>query len=144
MDVHDKLTRSYNMSKIGSKDSKPEMIVRKFLHGHGFRYRLHKKELPGNPDLVFKKYKTVLFVHGCFWHAHQDCKYFKLPDTRKEWWEVKLRSNKERDIKNKKALSDQGWSVITVWECELKPGFREERLNQLISELKRSGRKSVF
>lgn len=134
-DVHDKRTRSYNMSRIRGKNSKPEMIVRRFLHGQGFRYSLHKKGLPGNPDLVLRKYNTVIFVHGCFWHGHKGCKYFKLPGTRKEWWEEKLKSNQQRDIKNKKALTDQGWNVITIWECELKPKVREEHLQKLINNL---------
>lgn len=143
-DVHSKKVRSFNMSQIRSKDSKPEMIVRRFLHGQGFRYSLHKKGMPGNPDLVLRKHKTVIFVHGCFWHGHNDCRYFKIPETRKDWWEQKLQSNKLRDKKNKKDLTDLGWNVITVWECELKPKVREERLNNLISELNTSGGKSVL
>lgn len=85
-DVHDKKTRSYNMSKIRGKDTKPEIIVRKFLFGNGFRYKLHDKMLPGKPDLVFPKYKTVVFIHGCFWHGHDGCKYFVVPKTRRKWW----------------------------------------------------------
>ncbi|SFR35826.1 T/G mismatch-specific endonuclease [Robiginitalea myxolifaciens] len=143
-DVHSAQVRSYNMSRIRSMDSKPEMIVRRFLHGQGFRYSLHKKGMPGNPDLVLRKYNTVIFVHGCFWHGHKGCPYFKLPETRKDWWKQKLKSNQLRDGKNKKALTAQGWNVITVWECELKPRVLEERLNILLSELTKSGSKSVF
>lgn len=119
-DVHEPETRSYNMSQISGKDTKPEMIVRKFLHANGFRYRLHVKDLPGKPDLVLPKYNTVIFVHGCFWHAHEDCKYFKIPDTRTGWWKEKLYGNKDRDERNVEELEEMGWKVIVVWECELK------------------------
>ncbi len=108
------------MSRIRSKDSKPEMIVRRFLHRHGFRFRLHVKNLPGKPDLVLKKYKTVIFVHGCFWHGHEGCKYFVVPKTRTEWWLKKIERNKTNDEKNISLLSLQGWNVIQIWECELK------------------------
>lgn len=94
-DVHDRETRSYNMSRIRSKDTKPEMIVRQFLYRAGYRYRLHDKKLPGKPDLVLRKYKTVILVHGCFWHGHEGCKYFVVPKTRKDWWLNKINSNKE-------------------------------------------------
>ena len=94
-DVHDKATRSYNMSRIRGKDTKPEMIVRRFLHANGFRYRLHVKDLPGKPDIVLPKYRTVIFVHGCFWHGHEECKYFKLPGTRTEWCREKIEKNME-------------------------------------------------
>ncbi len=89
-DVHSKETRSYNMSQIKSRNTKPEMLVKKFLHAHGFRYRLHVKDLPGKPDLVLPKYKTVIFIHGCFWHGHENCKYFVVPKTRTEWWLTKI------------------------------------------------------
>ena len=135
-DVHEPETRSYNMSQISGKDTKPEMLVRKFLHGNGFRYRLHVKDLPGKPDLVLPKYNTVIFVNGCFWHAHEGCKYFKIPDTRTEWWKEKLYSNKERDERNKEILQSRGWSIITVWTCELKPKKVKKKLNKLINELK--------
>ncbi len=119
-DVHDKATRSYNMSRIGGKDTKPEIMVRKFLHANGFRYRIHVKDLPGKPDIVLPKYKTVIFVHGCFWHAHEGCDKFSIPETRSDWWKKKLFRNKERDIENQSALKDQGWNVVIVWECEIK------------------------
>ena len=124
-DVHEPETRSYNMSQIQAKDTKPDMLVRKFLHSNGYRYRLHVKDLPGKPDLVLSKYNTVIFVHGCFWHAHEGCKYFKIPKTRTEWWKEKLYGNKERDKKIVKELKDLGWNVIIVWECEL----REYKMN---------------
>lgn len=96
-DVHSKKTRSYNMSQIKGKNTKPEILVRKHLHSKGFRYRLHDKSLPGKPDIVLKKYKTVIFVNGCFWHGHEGCKYFILPKTRTEWWKDKIFKTKERD-----------------------------------------------
>jgi len=135
-DVHEPETRSYNMSQIKATDTKPEMIVRKFLHANGFRYRVHVKDLPGKPDLVLPKYNTVIFVHGCFWHVHEGCKYFKIPQTRTEWWRKKLFGNKERDEEHFKLLTRQGWNVITIWECELKPDSAKETLYELISELK--------
>ena len=108
------------MSRIRSKDTKPEMIVRKFLHGQGFRYRLHVKDLPGKPDIVLPKYKTVIFIHGCFFHGHKDCKYFVVPKTRTEWWVNKINGNIANDAKAFEALNKLGWKVLEVWECELK------------------------
>ena len=131
-DVHDKVTRSYNMSQITGKDTKPEMMVRKFLHANGFRYRLHVKDLPGKPDVVLPKYNTVIFVHGCFWHAHEECKYFKLPKTRSEQWKEKLYANKERDEKNVNDLKNMSWKVIVIWECELKKDILPKTLESLI------------
>ena len=96
-DVHNKATRSYNMSRIKSKNTRPEMLVRKFLHAQGFRYRLHEKKLPGKPDLVLPKYKTVIFIHGCFWHAHTHCKYYVIPKTRTDWWLNKINGNIAND-----------------------------------------------
>jgi len=133
-DVHEPEVRSYNMSQITGKDTKPEMLVRKFLHSNGFRYRLHVKDLPGKPDLVFPKYNSVVFVHGCFWHAHENCKYFKIPKTRTEWWKEKLYGNKERDERNIQELEEEGWNVIVVWGCELKSD-KEETLKKLAQEL---------
>jgi DNA mismatch endonuclease, patch repair protein len=134
-DVHEPDTRSYNMSRIQAKDTKPEMILRKFLHANGFRYRLHVKDLPGKPDIVLPKYNTVIFVHGCFWHAHDRCQYFKLPDTRKDWWKEKLLGNKVRDEKQYQSLKGLGWNVSVVWECELKPEKKEKTLNRIVEEL---------
>ena len=120
VDVHDKKTRSYNMSQIKGKNTKPELLVRKFLFSHGFRYRLNVKDLPGKPDIVLPKYKTVIFVNGCFWHGHDGCKYFVIPKTRTEWWLNKIRSTQKRDKKNEIKLQVGGWRVIIIWECELK------------------------
>jgi len=116
-DVHEPKTRSYNMSRISGKDTKPEMIVRKFLHAKGFRYRLHVKDLPGKPDLVLPKYNSVIFVHGCFWHAHEDCKYFKMPKSRINYWEPKLLGNRERDKQHFNDLNELGWKIM-VWKGE--------------------------
>jgi DNA mismatch endonuclease (patch repair protein) len=133
-DVHEPETRSYNMGQISGKDTKPEMIVRRFLHSNGFRYRLHVKNLPGKPDLVLPKYNSVIFVHGCFWHAHENCKYFRIPKTRTKWWKEKLYGNKERDEKNIRQLKEVGWNVIVVWECELKSN-KKETCTRLIKNL---------
>jgi len=119
-DVHDKATRSYNMSRIKNKNTKPEILVRKFLFANGFRYKLNDKKLPGKPDIVLPKYKTVIFVNGCFWHGHENCKYFKLPGTRTEWWKEKIEKNIENDLKKQSHLVDLGYKVIIVWECEIK------------------------
>ena len=112
--------RSWNMSRIRSRNTGPEKALRSMLHQAGFRYRLHDKKLPGRPDLVLKKYKTVIFVHGCFWHRHNGCTNSVLPKTRADFWKAKLDGNVARDIKNARALSVSGWTVIIVWECELK------------------------
>ena len=137
-DVHEPETRSYNMSQIQATDTKPEMIVRKYLHSKGFRYRLHVKDLPGKPDLVLPKYKTVIFVHGCFWHVHEGCEYFKLPQTNTEFWKEKLYGNKSRDQKHIQELEDIGWIVIVVWECELKPNKMNKTLIRLVEVLENS------
>ena len=135
MDVHEPEVRSYNMSRIRSKDTKPEMLVRKFLFAHGFRYSLHNKGLPGKPDIVLRKYKTVIFVHGCFWHGHQNCKYYVVPKTKTDWWLEKISGNVKRDNKNKRELITQGWKVISVFECNLKPVVRQKTLNSLVRKL---------
>lgn len=134
-DVHDEKTRSFNMSRIKAKDTKPEMLVRKFLHANGFRYSLHNKKLPGKPDIVLPKYKTVIFIHGCFWHGHKDCKYFKIPRTSTKWWTYKINRNKANDEKVIKALKKDGWKVITIWECRLKPTKSERTLAGLLKRL---------
>ena len=113
-DVHSKETRSYNMSRIRSKDIKPELLVRKFLHKNGFRYRLHVKNLPGKPDNVLPKYKTVIFVHGCFWHGHEGCKYFIIPKSKTEWWNNKITLTQGKDLQHFEALKKAGWKVIIV------------------------------
>jgi len=135
-DVHSTETRSYNMSRIRSKDTKPEMLVRKFLHAQGFRYKLHDKTLPGKPDLVLPKYKTAIFIHGCFWHGHNSCKYYVVPKTRTEWWLQKINGNIVNDEKAVKALKKDGWKVIIVWECELKPESLSRTLHKLLTRLK--------
>ena len=112
--------RSRNMSAIKSKNTKPEIKVRKVLHSMGYRFRLHRKDLPGSPDIVLPKYKTVIFVHGCFWHRHENCKYASTPKTRQEFWEAKFRENINRDKLNQENLSSKGWKIIIVWECEIK------------------------
>ena len=132
-DVHSKETRSYNMSRIKGKDTKPEMLVRKCLHANGFRYRLHVKNLPGKPDIVLPKYKTVIFVHGCFWHGHAGCKYFVVPKTKTDWWLNKINGNVENDKKAYKALHELGWKVIEAWECKLRPTTIEEMFRNLPS-----------
>jgi DNA mismatch endonuclease (patch repair protein) len=135
-DVHSKEIRSYNMSRIKGKDTVPEMLVRKFLFSQGIRFRLHDKKLPGKPDLVFPKYRKVIFINGCFWHGHNGCKYFIIPKTRTEWWINKISKTQEKDIESISLLKKLGWKVITIWECELKKGNQEKRLISLISELK--------
>lgn len=134
-DVHTREQRSYNMSRIKGKDTKPELLVRKFLHAQGFRYKLHDKTLPGKPDLVLPKYKTVIFIHGCFWHGHARCKYFTIPKTRTQWWTNKINTNKANYAKAVKALKKEGWKVITVWECQLKKIKAERTLLKLIQKL---------
>ncbi|QEC67837.1 DNA mismatch endonuclease Vsr [Panacibacter ginsenosidivorans] len=131
-DVHNKETRSYNMSRIRSANTKPEMLVRKFLHAHGFRYKLHDKTLSGKPDIVLPKYKTVIFIHGCFWHGHKDCKYYAVPKTRTEWWLQKISGNIANDEKAVKALKKDGWRIITIWECDLKPDKLDKTLHSLL------------
>jgi DNA mismatch endonuclease (patch repair protein) len=134
-DVHNKATRSYNMSRIKGKNTRPEMLVRKFLHSHGFRYRLHDKTLPGKPDLVLRKYKTAIFIHGCFWHGHEGCKYFVVPKTRTDFWMNKINGNIGNDTKAIKALKKDGWKVIVVWECQLKPAQIEKTLPALLKKV---------
>lgn len=122
-DVHTKKQRSYNMSRIRSKNTKPELIVRSWLHKQGYRFRLHDKTLPGKPDIVLKKYKTVIFVHGCFWHGHKDCKYFVVPRTRTKWWLDKINGNIARDKKTQRELKKLGWKVVNVWQCKIRKGY---------------------
>ena len=134
-DVHDPGVRSYNMSQIKSKNTKPELIVRKFLHHNGYRYGLHSKGLPGKPDLVLRKHNTIIFIHGCFWHGHGDCKYFVIPKTRTEWWLKKINRNRVKDKENELALLRRKWQIITIWECELKKDKLERTLNNLIKQI---------
>jgi DNA mismatch endonuclease, patch repair protein len=134
-DVHTKQTRSYNMSRIRSKNTKPEMRVRTFLHAKGFRYKLHDKKLPGKPDIVLPKYNTVIFIHGCFWHGHNNCKYFVVPKTRTSWWLHKINTNKINDAKALAALRKQEWKIITIWECKLKTAKLEKTLSSLLKKM---------
>lgn len=119
MDRLTKEHRSWLMSRVRGKNTKPEMIVRRLLHGQGYRYRLHRKDLPGKPDLVFGPRKKVVFVHGCYWHGH-GCKIGGLPKSNVEFWEEKIRRNQERDEFARLALEKDGWSVLTIWQCETK------------------------
>lgn len=119
MDVHDKKTRSYNMSRIKAKDTAPEMLVRRMCHGIGLRYRLHQKDLPGKPDLVFSRHRTVIFVNGCYWHLHSCAKGQVFPKNNGQFWQDKREATVERDKKKSKALEDLGWRVLTYWACEL-------------------------
>jgi DNA mismatch endonuclease (patch repair protein) len=131
-DVHSKEIRSKNMAAIKGKNTKPEMLVRKFLHANGYRYKLHDKSLPGKPDIVLPKYKTVIFVNGCFWHGHTHCKYYVVPKTKTEWWLNKINGNITNDAKAITALKKNGWKIITIWECRLKPAKVEKTLNTLL------------
>lgn len=133
-DVHEPEVRSYNMSRIRSKDTKPEMIVRRFLHKNGLRFRLHVKDLPGKPDIVLPKFKTVIFVNGCFWHGHQNCRYFVKPLTRNDYWIKKIEKNITRDDKAKKTLKELNWEIEIMWECQLKKN--SEHLENLLKNLK--------
>jgi DNA mismatch endonuclease, patch repair protein len=134
-DVHTPEQRSRNMAAIRGKDTKPEIIVRTALHALGYRFRLHRKDLPGTPDIVLPKYKTVIFVHGCFWHSH-DCRYGRVtPATRSEFWSDKRAATVTRDQRKKQALEEQGWQVLTIWECETRErgalsSLLQQRLNQ--------------
>lgn len=135
-DVLSKEQRKRCMSHIRSKDTKPEVMVRHFLFSRGFRYRLYRKDLPGKPDIVLTKYKTVIFINGCFWHGHKDCKYATLPSENHDFWLTKISDNIERDKLNYEKLNKLGWKVIEIWQCELKPKFRENTLNNLLLKLR--------
>ena len=123
--------RHANMAAIHGKDTKPEMVVRRYLWWHGFRYRLNHPRLPGKPDIVMRKYRTCIFVNGCFWHGHEGCRYYTIPKTNTEFWVNKVKRNKERDLKVQHELAAMGWHSITIWECELKPVKREDTLESL-------------
>lgn len=134
-DNHSPQVRSYNMSRIRSGNTKPEEIVRKYLFSRGLRYRKNDKRYPGKPDLIFPKYRTAVFVNGCFWHSHENCQEFVMPKSRLDYWMPKLERNSQRDKENIQALEQIGWVVITVWECELKKSVREKRLNDLYESI---------
>lgn len=127
--------RHYNMSRIRGKDTKPEEIVRKYLFSKGLRYRKNDKRYPGHPDIVLPKYKTVVFVHGCFWHMHEGCRYARLPKTNTEFWKEKLSRNRERDKNEQRILREMGWKVLVVWECELKKDKQQETLERLFMNI---------
>lgn len=123
--------RHHNMASIRSKSTNPEIIVRKGLWRKGFRYRLNDKRLPGHPDLVLRKYRTCIFINGCFWHGHEGCKFYTIPKTNREFWVAKVKRNKERDKEEQRKLAEMGWHSIVVWECELKPQKREGTLDSI-------------
>lgn len=131
MDNHSPKVRSYNMSQIKSTNTKPEEMVRKYLFSRGLRYRKNVKTLPGKPDIVLAKYKTIIFVNGCFWHGHNGCKYFVMPKSNTDYWTNKIKSNIDRDKTVIHNLFNMGWNVITVWECELK----KEKINVTLEKL---------
>lgn len=133
VDVVDKATRSRMMASIRGKDTKPELLVRSYLHRNGLRYRLHVKELPGKPDLVLPKYRTAVFVHGCFWHRHSGCKYAVMPSNNKAFWEKKLEGNALRDKRNIALLRKSGWKCHTIWECQANS---EKRLAGLLRKIR--------
>ena len=126
--------RSENMRHIPSKGTKPEIYVRRFLHCLGFRYRLHQRNLPGKPDLVFPRFRKVIFVHGCFWHLHKGCREGRIPGSRQSYWEPKLKKNVERDRKHVAALGILGWKVLIVWECEIESAAMEKKLIRFMQD----------
>ena len=134
-DVHTKEIRSYNMSRIRSKNTKPEITLRKGLFSYKIRFRLHDKKLPGKPDIVLKKYNTVIFVHGCFWHGHTNCRFFVIPKTKTDWWINKINQTKLLEIRHEDDLKKLGWKVITVYECELKKDKLEKTIQGIINKL---------
>lgn len=134
-DVHTPEQRSYNMSRIHSKNTKPEELVRKFLFSQGFRYRKNDAKLPGKPDIVLPKYQAVIFVNGCFWHGHEGCRYFVWPKNNAEFWKEKITGNIQRDKHNHQLLANQGWRVIEIWECQLKRSVVDNTLQNLVLQI---------
>jgi DNA mismatch endonuclease (patch repair protein) len=132
MDVFSQEKRSQVMSKIKDKDTKPEKIIRTMLHNMGYRFRLHRRDMPGNPDIVLPKYKKVIFVHGCFWHGHKGCARAKRPSSNENFWSEKLAKNMERDKKNQKELIKLGWNYLIIWQCQIKK-VNSEKIAQRIS-----------
>lgn len=130
-DIFSKDKRSDIMSKISNKNTKPEILVRKYLFAKGFRFRINDKRFPGKPDILLPKYKTAIFVNGCFWHGHEGCKYHVLPKTNTEFWQNKIERNRKRDMEERQQLTSMGWHCITVWECQLKPKVRQQTLDAL-------------
>lgn len=135
MDTVSRKKRSEIMSRVKGKDTRPEMVVRRMVYGMGYRYRLHAPELPGKPDIVFRKRKMVIFVHGCFWHRHKNCKYARLPKSHVSYWEEKLGRNRSRDKSNIARLRRGGWKVLVVWQCELRDmGSLERRIARFLGD----------
>jgi len=135
MDRLTKERRSWNMSRIPARDTKPEIVVRSMLHKMGYRFRIQPKGLPGKPDIVLPKYRTAVFVHGCFWHGHENCRDFTPPKTRTEWWLAKINGNRKRDAAIAEQLEQLGWQVLVIWECELTSARRENTVEQLVNRL---------
>jgi DNA mismatch endonuclease (patch repair protein) len=134
-----KETRSFNMSRIRSKDTKPELLVRKFLFSQGFRYRLHSSRIPGSPDIVLSKQKVVVFVHGCFWHGHSGCRHSVMPKSNQDYWIPKIERTKVRDLNSSAVIRELGWDILIIWECELKPKVVDDTLIRLLTRLKPPG-----
>lgn len=128
------------MSHIKSKDTKPEVLVRRFLFANGYRFRLHRKDLPGKPDIVLPKYKVAIFINGCFWHGHKDCRFATIPVNNREFWKSKIEGNVERDQINIAKLENLGWHVIEIWQCQLKPKNKDLTLKKLLLELQHEQR----
>ncbi len=133
MDTLSPERRSWNMSRIRSRDTKPEVVVRSLLHGMGYRFRLHRRDLPGRPDIVLPKYKIAVFVNGCFWHRHEGCRYAYFPKSRTDFWTAKFRDNVERDHRQREELRNLDWRVVTIWECETRD--REHLQEQIVHRL---------
>lgn len=132
-DIVDSSTRSRMMAGVKSKNTKPELLIRGLLHKRGFRFRLHVKDLPGKPDIVLPKYNSVIFVHGCFWHGHKECPFFKLPSTRTEFWKEKILRNQANDSKSIELLHNANWKVCIVWECSIRGAKKD--LNKVINRI---------
>lgn len=143
----DRLTaeqRHKNMAAIRAKDTKPEIMVRKYLWSQGFRYRLNESRLPGKPDIVLRRYKTCIFINGCFWHGHEGCRYYVMPKSNVEFWQAKITRNRERDLRVVGELEAMGWTCITIWECDLKKDRREQTLRDLEERLKKGRGKASY
>lgn len=139
-DIVERATRSRIMARVGSRDTKPELVLRRALHARGFRYRLHVRKLPGTPDMVFHRFRAVCFVHGCFWHRHSGCSRATDPATRAEFWQAKFRANVERDCKMRKKLLESGWRVAVVWECALRGELANRTVETLENWIRGSAR----
>ena len=139
-DVHSPAARSFNMSQIKGKNTKPEELVRRYLFSHGYRYRKNVSTLPGKPDIVLPKYKTCIFVNGCFWHKHEGCKYFVWPKNNAEFWKKKITGNVDRDLRQQNELRLLGWNVLVIWECELK----KDRFNETMASVEGKIRNNVI